>query len=156
MSALSKTFQAQWRDLTNSPYIAAKRESGWEKRRQLSTRRSRQLIGVLLIAFFLILTWQYYTSQVEEVDRDHGSQTRAGYEGKYAIVTFETRDVTYWRESLGNKFTYARRHGYSKVKISNVSYEVFSFFQKPKYDNKGGVWSKIVLVNETLETGKFE
>ena len=38
----------------------------------------------------------------------------------------------------------------------NVSYEVYPFFQNPKYDDKGGVWSKIVLVNETLETGKFE
>ena len=46
--------------------------------------------------------------------------------------------------------------GTPKSKISNVSYEVFAFFQKPKYDNKGGVWSKVVLVNETLETGKFE
>lgn len=33
---------------------------------------------------------------------------------------------------------------------------MYSFFEKPKYDDKGGVWSKIPLVNETLETGKFE
>ena len=31
---------------------------------------------------------------------------------KFAIVTFETRDVSYWRESLGNKYLYAHRHGY--------------------------------------------
>ena len=30
---------------------------------------------------------------------------------KFAIVTFETRDVSYWRESLGNKYLYAQRHG---------------------------------------------
>src|SRR5436190_14938847 len=46
--------------------------------------------------------------------------------------------------------------GTLKSKISNVSYEVFASFQRPKYDDKGGVWSKIVLVNETLESGNFE
>lgn len=46
--------------------------------------------------------------------------------------------------------------GTLKSRFFNVSYEVYPFFQKPEYDDKGGVWSKIVLVNETLETGNFE
>ena len=30
------------------------------------------------------------------------------------------------------------------------------FFRKPKNDDQGGVWSKLVLVNETLNTGKYD
>jgi hypothetical protein len=150
MSTLSKYFQSQWRDLTNSHYVAGKREKGPGKRR---ARRSTQLFGVFLLAIFFTLTWQFYKIQVESV----GRKPRLVRKANYAIVTYETRDVTYWRESLGNKYSYARRHGYSKFKIVfNGSYDLYAFFQKPKYDDKGGVWSKIVLVNETLQTGNFE
>jgi predicted nucleic acid-binding Zn-ribbon protein len=30
---------------------------------------------------------------------------------KVTILTLETREVSFWRESLGNKIKYARRHG---------------------------------------------
>jgi len=78
------------------------------------TRRSIQLIAVLVL-LFLIFTFirSHHQTEIalsEGSALDRGSISSTG--SKFAIVTFETRDVTYWKESLGNKFSYARRHGY--------------------------------------------
>lgn len=78
------------------------------------TRRSIQLIA-LLVLLFLIFNFirSHHQSEIvpsEENALDRGSVSSTG--SKFAIVTFETRDVTYWKESLGNKFSYTRRHGY--------------------------------------------
>ena len=78
------------------------------------TRRSIQLIAVVVL-LFLIFTFirNHHQSEIVPLEGnalDRGSVSSTG--SKFAIVTFETRDVTYWKESLGNKFSYTRRHGY--------------------------------------------
>ena len=81
------------------------------------------MIGIVIV-FIFIFTYSYYshTSHVTSTDHVLPAKVQPAVEktgGKFAIVTFETRDVTFWRESLGNKFEYAQRHGYSPRLNSN-------------------------------------
>src|SRR5208282_5739395 len=113
--SFSKVVQSQWLDMTNSRYIP--RKNGQEKRCLPSgARRSIHLLGaVILFGFLLTYMWYHYQTQFPTRDtlaafsQNSGAAQRSAE--KFAIVTFETRAVTYWRESLGNKFTYVRRHG---------------------------------------------
>jgi len=75
-------------------------------------RRPMQLIliGILVFFFYVYYSRQSYRNQIallsEELDLIHEDRP------KFAIVTYETRDVTYWRDSLGNKLRYCRKNGY--------------------------------------------
>jgi len=148
---MSRNFQPKWHDLESDRYASRKhggRPSGLHS--LIPTRRTTPVIGIVVI-FIFIFTYSYYshTSHVTSTDHLMPVQTKPAVEktgGKFAIVTFETRDVTFWRESLGNKFEYTQRHGY----------EFLPTFKSPKGDDMGGVWSKIPLVNQTLAMGRFE
>ena len=64
---------------------------------------------------------------------------------RVAILTLETRQVSYWFESLANKYKYARRHGY----------DFEPFFELPNVEeNRSEVWTKITLVNNTINDAK--
>src|SRR5271170_3802037 len=90
-------------------YGAHKRDSnGKESLRPKPSRRSIQVIAVIVL-FFLVFTFVRHQHQRDVVSLDHDRGASTG--SKYAIVSFETRDVTYWKESLGNKFNYIHRHG---------------------------------------------
>lgn len=99
-------------DLANSPYISRKRgNNDWRMRLPFSARRSTQLLGVvILFALLLTFTW-HHQGQFSSGDTTLIRMPISAAGEKFAIVTFETRDVTYWRESLGNKMKYARMHG---------------------------------------------
>ena len=99
-------------------YGAQKREhTGKESLVFKPTRRSIQVItGIVLL--FLVFTFVRHQHQTDRVSLDgsalgHNRGSSTG--SKYAIVTFETRDVTYWKESLGNKYNYVHRHGYPSI-----------------------------------------
>jgi hypothetical protein len=116
---MSKNFQSKWLDLENDRYASRKhgRQSGL--RSLIPTRRSTPLIGIVIV-FIFVFAYSYYshTSHTPSTDYVLPAKVQPAVEkteGKFAIVTFETRDVTFWRESLGNKFEYAQRHGYSPL-----------------------------------------
>jgi hypothetical protein len=109
MSAPRKPFDLQWRGSEKDPH--------YKGERKVSPRiLSRRLIGAAILLLVLLLTYarHYYNSQLTVLNEE--LQTLKANEkdiNRFAIITFETRDMTFWRESLGNKFDYARRHGYS-------------------------------------------
>ena len=98
-------------------------------------RATWQLVGVITL---FILVFLYYRNEYEtaisilneqlimqqlELERSHPKP-------KYAIVTIETRPVTYWRQSLENKVSYARRHGYTIMShASNCVFLDTNFFR---------------------------
>jgi hypothetical protein len=121
MSGRPTVFDSQQGDdLENDKYKPRKREHNRRKSVNFLFRTKRstwQLVGVLAL---FILTCLYYRKEYEtqisllneqillhELEFEN-SRPKA----KYAIVTLETRHSTYWQQSLGNKFDYARRHGY--------------------------------------------
>jgi hypothetical protein len=128
------------------------------------TRRSIQVItGIVL--FFLVFTFVRHQHQTDLVSLDgsalgHNRGSSTG--SKYAIVTFETRDVTYWKESLANKFNYVQRHGYPLNSSCTVwsdganSYELIPTFEKSPLWDIAGVWAKIPLVLQAFNMGEFE
>jgi hypothetical protein len=75
------------------------------------------LVGVIVL---FILALLYFRSGYEEQIASLNDQIlmqEFEFENtvpkpKYAIVTMETRSVSYWPQSLENKYSYARKHGY--------------------------------------------
>jgi hypothetical protein len=101
--------------MSGHSYSLARDDHGWSKKHKsnpgsrITAKRSTQALAIALL--IVVLLWlasrSHRTRQASVV-----TSTNPGQAEKYAIVTFETRPVTYWKESLGNKFIYARRHGY--------------------------------------------
>jgi len=103
-------------------------ESAWPSSRRhganpgrlsrIVAKRSTQAVGIAILIILLLLFASHSHRQPQpvgpSVELSQKPSREGGAGGKYAIITFETRDVTYWRESLGNKFEYARKHGYPK------------------------------------------
>lgn len=103
-------------------------ESAWPSSRRhganpgrlsrIVAKRSTQAVGIAILIVLLLLFASHSHRQPQpvgpSVELSQKPSREGGAGGKYAIITFETRDVTYWRESLGNKFEYARKHGYPK------------------------------------------
>jgi hypothetical protein len=99
----------KWGESEKGRYGPRKRDDRrWRLR--FPTRRSALLTLVGFFFFAMVVTRRVLQSQFETLN-DLLSTIDSKTSNKFAIVTIETRDVTYWRESLGNKATYARRHG---------------------------------------------
>jgi hypothetical protein len=80
----------------------------------MPSRRSFALIVAILFVFLVTYARNYYQSELVALKESLIPLQEAIEERrvKFAMVTYETRHVTYWRESLGNKLDYSRRHGY--------------------------------------------
>jgi hypothetical protein len=121
---MARTLESQspWQGMGR--YGAHKRDdNGKEPFGLKPTRRSIQVITAIVL-FVLVLTFVrgQHQRDVLSLDRSELNHDRGSSDAsKYAIVTFETRDVTYWKESLGNKFTYAQRHGYPAILLVRSS-----------------------------------
>jgi hypothetical protein len=112
MPGMSNTIHSHKRDEEMAKYRNRKRDDDKRERYlPCQPRRPMQLIltAILLFFFYVYYYRQSYQSQIiqlsEQLDLIHQAGT------KFAIVTYETRDVTYWRESLDNKISYSRKHG---------------------------------------------
>jgi len=117
-------FQSVWRDVEEgrftdrSKYSPTSSQPSHTLRSVLPVRGRTQLIaaGILFLLTVLFIRSHYLGQvqvlqrQIDAVGRGEGGVVRPKQE-QFAIVTFETRDVSYWKESLGNKYMYAERHG---------------------------------------------
>jgi len=124
---------------------------------RIAAKRSIQALGIAIL-LILLLSFASYSHRKTPSKPLVEVQKSAPKTGKYAIITFETRDVTYWKESLGNKFEYARRHGYANEMghQADCRYDLLPTFQSPRNDDVGGVWTKIFLTHQELASGKYD
>lgn len=126
MFELPELFQPQWQDADKDNSKHHKREHNHRGYWYSSARVRRstwQIIGVVTVFLLLLAhTRNHYETQLtvlndqiialsDELLMNESPAEHRRSESKFVILTFETRDVTFWRESLGNKFNYARRHG---------------------------------------------
>jgi len=89
-------------------WLGSRKRKGTGSLSRIASKRSTQAIGIAALLLLLLWFASYSHQNVPsiEVQKPAASQTE-----KYAIITFETRSVTYWKESLGNKVEYSRRYG---------------------------------------------
>ena len=88
------------------------------------SRHIRTRLSATFIFLFLLFVWWQFNPPATETPQLTLARGQSSVEmdaKKYAIVTFESRQATYWKESLGNKLTYARRHGYSPFSKRGLS-----------------------------------
>ena len=117
MSKRTPPFQSVWRDVEEGRFTDRKYANQHPLRTLLPTRPKSQFItAAVLFLLTFMFTRSHYSGKVERLQRQieamgRGEGVAVAREEKFAIVTFETRDVSYWRESLGNKYLYAQRHG---------------------------------------------
>ena len=151
MPGLTGLFQSQWRDLEDGKDKPLRRGSSRRTYGHLSIRARRSTwqfaaIIALFILLFVYIRHHYETratalngqvttlsDQITSLNHQITSlndqlrlhelaieEKRAKI--KVTVLTSETREVSYWRESLGNKFRYARRHGYfTQIKLLTSS-----------------------------------
>lgn len=107
MPGILDVLQTQRRDLEKGRYHP--RKDG-RRERGLPCRSTPMVVVVaILCLFFFAYTRHSYHTQIARLKEQLA--IIQGRIPKFAIVTFETRRVSYWKESLENKFRYARRHG---------------------------------------------
>lgn len=125
------TFQSVYRDVEDGRFPSDRtyKPSQHPLRSLLYRPKSQILTVITLFLLTFLLTRGHYAGKVKGLEERIEGMKKGGHgvagekQETFAIVTFETRDVTYWRESLGNKYLYAQRHGYVPL---------FSFFLGPE------------------------
>lgn len=111
MPGILETFRPQWGDLEHGRHSPSKRKD--DRRRPLFPARKSTVIGFVVCFLFVVIVMRRFSQIQLDIPNTQLHALDSKGSNKFAIVTFETRDVTYWRQSLGNKYDYSRRHGYA-------------------------------------------